>query len=180
MKTLKEAQVKNEIELAVESFLQEIGVKFVVYAAGTGLNRDGWTCDGWRAEFRNKTGTVEMFDYFTGTGHRVIFNERAYEFEKLKLKGLNPRCIAAEQVRKQMEQCVHPFPPFAASVLYSLVTDSSANNMSFNNWCAEYGYDTDSIKALTTYNACCENAKRMRKIFTRDQIEKISELLQDY
>lgn len=180
MKTIKQAQQKNETEQGVDSYLDSIGVKFVVHAAGAGLNRDGWECDGWRAEFRNKSGIVELFDYFTGTGHRVISNPQGYNNWSIKLKGLNPRCVAAESVRKQMSQYVKPFPPFAAGVLYSLVLDISADDMSFSDWCGEYDYDNDSIKALTVYNACCDNAKRMRKIFTREQIEKLSELLQDY
>lgn len=180
MKTLKQAQQKNEIEQAINSYLESIGVSFTVYGAGVGLVRDCWECDGWRAEFRNKTGVVELFDYFTGIGHRVIFNESSYKREQLNLKGLNPHCIAAEKIRKQMAQYIKPFPPFAASVLHCLILDSSADDMSFSNWCDDYGYDTDSIKTLTVYNACCDNAKRLRKIFTRDQIEQLREVLQDY
>ena len=44
-----------------------------------------------------------------------------------------------------------PTPPIAADVLHSLILDSSACDMSFEDWCADYGYDTDSRKALDTY-----------------------------
>ena len=48
------------------------------------------------------------------------------------------------------------------------------------------GYDSAGValltpeKALNIYKACCENGKKLRTIFTRQQIETLQELLQDY
>jgi hypothetical protein len=52
--------------------------------------------------------------------------------------------------------------PTAYDLLYCLKMDSSAASMSFEDWASDFGYDTDSIKALATYNACCDNAKKLR------------------
>jgi hypothetical protein len=70
--------------------------------------------------------------------------------------------------------------PKAASVLYSLVRDASARNQSFPDWCADYGCDSDSIKALNIYNECCEAAVKLRQVFNPAEIAKIEELTQDY
>jgi hypothetical protein len=163
--------------------LVEITIGFVAHPAGTGLIREGWECDGWRvvlsgANKGNKN--VESFDYFTGTGNRVITNPEKYEQLSAELKKYNPRCTAAESIRKQMEHYTNPFAPCSASVLYSLILDSSADDESFSKWRDDYGYDSDSIKALNIYSACCENAKKLHKIFTREQIRHLQDLLQDY
>lgn len=166
MKTIKQAQQKSEIETAIDAYLAEIGVTFAVYTAGTGLKRDAWECDGWRVEF-GKGAVREMFDYYTGIGYRV-YNTPA------------PRASRNSMIFADWEKTHIPFPPFAASVLYSLVSDSDARHESFRDWCATYDYDSDSIKALNIYNACCENAERLARVFTREQIAHLETLLQDY
>lgn len=169
-RNIKDAQQKSETELAVDAYLAEIGVKFEVSAAGADLNRDGWKCDGWHCSFNAKTGAGEHFDFYTGTGHRVHGPVPSYLQDGNRAPGRN---------RWKQTNC-RPLAPFAASVLYSLILEASADDMSFSRWCADYGYDSDSMKALNTYNACCENAKRMRKVFAREQVSHLSELLQDY
>src|SRR5260221_530649 len=63
-----------------------------------------------------------------------------------------------------------PVAPVAADVLYSLLSDATADQQSFNDWCADLGCNADSIKALNTYSACCEISKNLRRIFTAAQI----------
>lgn len=73
-----------------------------------------------------------------------------------------------------------PKAPSANDVMHSLVLDADALQTSFEYWCEEYGYDSDSIRALNTYRACCDIGKDMQKAFTRDEINTIREHLQDY
>lgn len=70
--------------------------------------------------------------------------------------------------------------PSATSVLSCLVKDATALNQSFYNWCDDYGYSNDSLKALNTYNECCETATKLRQVFKAAEITKIEELTQDY
>jgi hypothetical protein len=55
--------------------------------------------------------------------------------------------------------------PELASVLDCLASDSAGyvNARSFEDWCSEYGYDTDSRKAERTFNACKRQAERLRE-----------------
>lgn len=53
--------------------------------------------------------------------------------------------------------------PTAYDLLYCLQSDCQAAEGSFDDFCSNFGYDNDSIKALNTYNACCEGAKKLRK-----------------
>lgn len=180
MKAIKEAQVKNDTENKVDAVLSNLGVTYSVFPAGTGLKRDGWECDGWRVVL-GKADTSESFDYYTGTGHRVIFKPEQYEIERKALAScVNKRSIMAENIRANMADCVKPFAPFAAGVLHSLINDRQAICLSFNQWCSEYGYDNDSLSAFRTYQACCETGEKLLRIFSRKQIRELAELLADY
>lgn len=70
--------------------------------------------------------------------------------------------------------------PSVSDVMYSILSDSQAENQSFNDWCSEYDYDNDSMKAFKTYQTCCECAVFVRKAFTREQITAMRAALEDY
>ena len=142
----------NDIKTAVLELLKNEGISYTVTTASENIDRDGWQCDGWRVTF-TKNDKSEAFDYFTGLGHRKASRER---------------------------ECIRPVKPYIAGVLHSLISDSGAVDTCFIDWTNDYGYDSDSIKALTIYNLCCENTKRLKRIFSRATLAALSEMLQDY
>lgn len=73
-----------------------------------------------------------------------------------------------------------PKRPRIAEVLHSLVLDASAADYNFSDWCDNYGYSNDSIKAMNIYKECLEIAQILRKHFSFDTLRQINELLQDY
>lgn len=153
----------------VTTVLSNAGIKFSITAKGMGLKRDNWDCDGWMLELRSK-GKTEYFDYFTGIGHRK------YPKGFIVDKTLNPRCIAYAQQEKNKK----PVTPEICGIIHSLNIDSQAMCESFPNWCDNYGYDSDSIKALNIYNACCDNAKKYYSVVDRATREKLEVILSDY
>lgn len=46
----------------------------------------------------------------------------------------------------------------------------------FEEFCEEFGYSNDSISALKTYLACQEEAAKLKKIFTKEQLEELEEI----
>lgn len=45
------------------------------------------------------------------------------------------------------------------------------NYVSFDNFCYEFGYDNDSIKAKKTYDSCIELYLKLISIFSQEEIE---------
>lgn len=46
----------------------------------------------------------------------------------------------------------------------------------FKDFCGDYGYEEDSIKALQTFRRCASFGKRLRAFFTPQEIEELSEI----
>lgn len=63
--------------------------------------------------------------------------------------------------------------PSAYSILACL-KDSAGD--SFEDFCANYGYDTDSRTAERTRHAVLEQERNVRKLFTHDEIEALAEI----
>lgn len=108
--------------------------------------------DQWRVEIRSAAG-FQSFDYFTGLGLR----------QKPRASWDKPK----------------PKKPIIADVLYSLFSDASAADENFVDWCANYDYSDDSIKALNIYKQCLETATALRKHFSPEQRAGIQSIIQD-
>lgn len=107
--------------------------------------------DQWRVTIKSPAG-FHSFDYFTGLGLRQ-----------------KPRATWDK---------ARPKTPTVADVLYSLFMDASAADENFHDWCSNYGYSDDSLKALNIYKECLETGRALRKHFdptTRANIQAIIE-----
>lgn len=144
-------------QIAVNECLARFGVSFEVKSVapsrGFGpqpIDRDGWKCFPWHVTFQTDVRPGKCFTTDYFTGVGIV----------------NERGVASR--------------PVAADVLHSLLLDGQAAHMSFDDWCGEYGYDTDSMKAFRTYEACCKVGRDLERVLTREQCDELSALLQDY
>lgn len=142
----------NEIETAVDAYLGEIGVTYAVTLSEKGRDKDGWECDAWRVTFSSDKSRFSC-PYYTGIGHRVV---------------------------RKLYRAAEPVAPHPASVLNSLLLDAQAAGMSFPDWCADYGCDRDSRKAFDTYMQCCDTARELRAVFTRGELARLDNMVQEY
>jgi hypothetical protein len=66
----------------------------------------------------------------------------------------------------------HGAEPTAEEVLECLALDAVDNNQTFADWCAEYGYDTDSRRAERVYHACLKSTEKLRR-FLGDKFDAL-------
>ena len=69
--------------------------------------------------------------------------------------------------------------PSKKDVLYSFIMDD-VTGMDFEEFCLEFGYSNDSIKALRTFEACKEQTENFYRLFNEKEREILRELLEDY
>lgn len=154
----------NEAQQNVATLLETWGVSFSARLIGE-TKRDDWVCDEWRVTI----GSFET-EYFTGTGLRKM---KKGAITTTARKG----CVAYAKWEKRNIVAV---APCAADVIYSLLSDAEACDTSFSDWCENFGYSNDSIKAFNTYRACEETGHSLRKVFSTKQVAELREALTDY
>lgn len=172
--------MSDAIRTKVTEILSHAGVRFSAHHMGAKKNAlggntpmDQWSCIFERGETRPE---MTEFDFFTGLGHRAKpkWGPGIDGYDN----GPAPRF--GTMLHAQWEKQAKPQAPHPADVLHSLILDSSAADQSFDLWCGEFGYDSDSRKALTTYEACQKNADKLRRLFARETLESLTDALQDY
>jgi len=62
----------------------------------------------------------------------------------------------------------------------SLLMDARAGEDTFQDFCADFGYDPDSRKAFKTYLDCQDINQKMYRAFSADEIDEMSTALEDY
>lgn len=69
----------------------------------------------------------------------------------------------------------HTSEPTAADVLDCLASDASGaeNARSFEDWCSEYGYDTDSRKAKRTYKVIQRQSESLKRLLGPELYETL-------
>ena len=170
----------SETEQTVETFVTvDCAVNYSVTYTGA-QKREDWECDGWRFTMKNQS-----FEYFTGLGHREDVTagtkkRAALDFYSLTEKDKAGQTLYGRRYLQRVQELRKPQTPPIAGLLYSIILDSTSAEQSFESWCAELGYDSDSRKALSTYMACQENSDKLRRVFSPAQIAHIQELLQEY
>lgn len=143
-----------------------------------------WEHDAWSVSFRHPNKMI-VFPFKTGIGLRAeptaqARNMAKYQFPGLTKNDIDRRTSWGKRYLAYLESLRKPKAPTAASVLHCLLLDAGARDQSFMDWASDYGYDTDSIKALGIYNECCETSKKLSTIFNRDLQAKLRDALQDY
>lgn len=74
-----------------------------------------------------------------------------------------------------------PILPSTADVLYSLIMNFDVlDASSFEDWAANFGYDTDSRAAEATYRACLDVALKLRNGLGETTLAELREAFQDY
>ena len=144
--------MNNEIREKVEKFLEDRSIEFIVEYLGVFRNKDD--CD-WEH-------------------HKSIAT-----FHRGDSRSNNPDIAIVESFDFHMGMGTNG-EPHAADVLHSLCLDIASAEISFEDWCADYGYDSDSRKAERIYNACNAEAKKVRRLFSDDEIFELNNIVHDY
>lgn len=131
--------------------------------------RGSWTFDFWDSISAREA--VDALDYLKKAQFGDYSQER-YKSERILHDKLG-RNINAYQARKQYGELRDRLKPSQYAILSCL---DLLYSDSFEEFCNEFGYDTDSRKAEKTYNAMLEQDRNLRRLFTLEELEKLEDI----
>jgi len=168
------------IKQAVESYLESLSVK-------TEIQLRGDSCPpfckdkGKRGlgEFPRKTHIHgQHYEMFLNRGDKYFSVHYWNSYHDAELKAIGNKDYR-DQVRffpltktERQQIKVTPTDVLACCQLYDVG--------SFENFCADFGYDTDSRQAEQTYRAVCEQYRNFSRMFSGEELQKLGKLLSDF
>ena len=147
----------------------------------------------WIVTIKRNSREILTTDYMAGMGHCPSYNKKPPAAWDRPNRFWNPlvcgfECETGFAIspvvswrRDFVADRKKPILPDPESVIHSLVMDSSVlNHGGFEEWASDYGYDTDSRSAESTYRACLEIALKLRAAIGDAGLEQLQTAYQDY
>lgn len=129
--------------------------------------------DGIKKHFKDDTEERLCGTFRIVRGKRSI--EFAYGFSINDTKAFIPvKSRSRDEEAKLKKQRAITKAKFINDLLYSVLCSCGSEYYcpkSFAEFCGEYGYDTDSIKALNTHRNCLEQSAMLEGMFTEEEIQ---------
>lgn len=177
-------QEKYALEIALENKPVGIHSVYIGESKEGDWHRDDWSCT---LEYQGRTMRI---DYHMGIGHRVFpehLPNAAYANGGIRVKSSNAtKVMTAGEYSKRyagktyqppvkmtrefaiVAEWAQPVPPTAIDVLNACLSDASAIDLTFENWCSELGFDPDSRKAERIYNQCIQQTIQLKQLLGGD------------
>lgn len=131
-------------------------MSFKIYFTGRN-KKDNWDRYSWAVTLNGVS-----FEYHIGIGHAT------------KSTGFNkPLSLKNKKVIRDGDTYIHV--PKLKHILHALALDAQSGLDTFEDFCSNFGYDTDSRKALEVYLACQDANIKLRKVFkSKNYLERIN------
>lgn len=165
---------------AAELFLKETGAEFKAEFKKHGYHFDG------DKEMRDiyvvtikRNSREYSYDFgqsISNSGFYFMLGRKRYDIDRQYLESKNILSIAKRMswdFDPKLDKIHKPEVPDAYTVLACLTKYDPGT---FEDFCSEYGYDTDSKKAEKTYNGVMEEWLNMQRLFTNEELEAMSEI----
>lgn len=149
------------------------------YRAPDRRRMDGTPYPGTSSSYRKATAAEALSDYRKDICAAECESGLAMEYNwQHGAEDFKPR---RERAPGDTSSKTIPMLPDPVKVLYSLTMDSSVLDAGgFENWAAEYGYDTDSRNAESIYRECLDIALKLRGAIGDAGLSALQEAFEDY
>ena len=124
----------------------------------------------------SRNGKSESFEYSMGAAYREmprpLSRNRWEPVQPYLMRKLNVGEF--DRLKKS-----RPTQPEMDGVIYAIHSDSFCSDQSFEDFCCELGYDTDSISDKKTWEACRDNMFKFCNLAS-DLTDQLQEIFQDF
>lgn len=146
--------------------LSEILSEVTIYLDGSQVRSEAKKCHRvWNVRVERNGKSIE-FEF-----HNSI---HALDMEEKTTKDWNGRIFKTGRYRNSgfigLVEKAFRGEDLAYSILCCMGLDGRMDVSNFENWCSILGYDTDSRKALSIYLECQEQANKVLKLFSEEEL----------
>jgi hypothetical protein len=153
-----------------KEFIEKAGVSMEIKTGGV-CPDDFKDSDPWAVKLTCDGRTFDM-PFYTGKGLREFDPKAFYRVHGFKAIDQDKYAM---QINGNYEAPIWRLnEPTLESILDCIASDAGGyeNARDFEEWCSEYGYDTDSRKAEKIYQATAEQTKKLRHLIGDNELYK--------
>jgi hypothetical protein len=180
---------KSEYDIQAEKFVKDTNIEIVKTYTGHRryFNEDKSRRGCWNVTVKRDKSSFSfafgqsIMDSYKFAGDRFMHGEscfprwRSLKQGDFKWNQVNDSLTA--EIDDQMHRCVRfsKTPPSDYDLLACVAMDSYCGD-TFEDWCGDFGYDTDSRKALDLFLKCQKTSADITRFFTTAELEQLQEI----
>jgi hypothetical protein len=173
---------KPELEAAAKELGLTIDAIFIPWSQSRNKGEKQPSLN-WSVTLRRNGREVLTTDYGAGLGHCPAYKDKRHGIPGVMTvdrdKAVRYECENGRTAGR-VSSCGRILPD-TCNVLYGLISDADVLDAGgFEDWAANYGYDTDSRKAEDLYRQCLETALKLRNHLGEAGLEKLRQASEDY
>lgn len=146
-------------------------------------NDSDWIAYKFKVSILKNDKPVYSTVYHMGIGHAEIINKVGMKQPELE-KHIKEAAVSGTSrytYSRDFKNLIVKAPtPELNDVFYALVMEADAINYTFSEWCSNYGYSDDSIKAKSAYDGCIKSAIFLIQQFTCSEQQQLRDYFYDY
>lgn len=136
----------------------------------------------WKVDIFYKSSFVMTVDYMQGQAHCPSYK---WKDSYIRRKGISFECESGFKARLGIGDRPYPtktkIKPDTMDLLYCVVQDSKVvESGGFEDWCNDYGFSSDSIKAKGIYDDCMKSSLALVARVGLENMPKLFALFEDY
>jgi hypothetical protein len=180
---------------------EQIGLSLSVISGPVGSVREDWPCISYRVAIHDsRRREIWSGEYHLGIGHvdfkqaRHLYFTAGYGKSRQEMAGwdvpmLNAIAAGKTPLDKQAAAKlaasvanVQGVTPKLNDVMHGVISDGSVffDGLTFEDWAADLGCDTDSRKAEAIFRACDETGRTLARNLSRDDLDGLREWASNY
>lgn len=166
----------TEYDIQAKTFLEKADTLFKIEKSNIQDCPKWGKCEPYLMKFdMMSTATLwncKKLEHNHGIKYDVIISRNNYEFKFPFWSSL------ADSYRRDLKsgRDLKPLIPTAYDVLACLSSNIDTHIQTFDEFCSNLGYDTDSIKAKETYDLCCDESRKMSRIWNDEELDQLREI----
>src|SRR5688572_28333581 len=181
-------------ESIIAEQLTALGFALAIVSGPKGEVRDNdWPCIAYSVRLEYKGRNVIETDYRLGVGHvkvptrwedqpEGLTRDETYAFNTLRNKPsaqLKDKALHASFAAKLAK--AQKVVPQLTDVMHSLMMDGESffDATTFEDWCANMGYDADSRKAEAIYKACDDIGRKLARGIPSEVLAQVREIVSE-
>lgn len=177
MRTLKRKQRLSEFDIVVKDFCEKENIKIDINYQCHRKRLGDIPTAVFVVEIKTPKGSYEFEFSDSVINSYVVLDTRtnkATNKYNIKNEFYNESAINGCSDMHGLYKILRVIPNPTEYDILSCLTYYCPND--FEEFCMEYGYNSDSIKDLETYRRVLNENKNIKRIFTKEQIEKLQEI----
>lgn len=178
---------------------EQAGLTLAVLSGPRGEVRDDWPCIGYTVEVSNaRRQVIWTGPYYLGVGHVKPYpygtvgtlatkftpdeENCSHHWARGAVFKKEPKAMQLQASTAAKLAQYQKVAPKLDDVCHSILSDGAAffDGERFEEWCANYGYDTDSRKAEATWRACDDIGRALARGLSRDELDGLRQWASNY